>query len=279
MSSSSSKTPFHIVKPSFWPLAVSIFVFTTLLYTILQFHYKNFFDTSFLLTFSIFLIIWTAGSWWFDICIEAFRGGHHTIKVQLGIRLAMALFIISEVMFFFGFFWAFFHSSLAPSVAIGGVWPPQGIQLISAYDVPLLNTAILLFSGILVTWSHRAILSNDFEFALDSLAATIFLALLFTRLQYNEYTDSKFLISDSIYGSCFYLMTGFHGIHVFIGTCFLCVCLVRMESSHFSRYYHFGFEAAIWYWHFVDVVWIFLFFFVYWWGGSVITYVIYFLHG
>jgi len=216
-----------------------------------------------------FFLIWTAGSWWFDITVEASKGGHHTSKVRLGMRMAMALFIVSEIMFFFSFFWTFFHSSLAPVINIGGVWPPLGIDLIGAWGVPLLNTSILLLSGFTVTWSHHAILSNKYEIALDSLAYTIILALLFTRLQLFEYSESSFLISDSVYGSCFYLMTGFHGIHVFIGTCFLLVCLIRMEAGHFSRYYHFGFEAAIWYWHFVDVVWIFLFICVYWWGGNI----------
>jgi heme/copper-type cytochrome/quinol oxidase subunit 3 len=262
-----SSTPFHLVKPSSWPICVGIFLLTSLLYTVMQFHYE-FSDTLSVIYVSSFFVLWTAFSWWFDVCVEAYRGGHHTSKVRSGIRMAMLLFIFSEVMFFFGFFWAFFHSSLAPVYNIGGVWPPQGIDLISPWGVPLLNTVILLTSGATVTKSHHAIIKNQESSLIYNLDLTLILAILFTKLQVMEYSESTFIISDSVYSSIFYLMTGFHGIHVFIGTCFLFVCLIRIEAGHFSRNYHFGFEAAIWYWHFVDVVWILLFICLYWWGGA-----------
>jgi len=269
MSSTTSNTPFHLVKPSLWPFASSTFVLTTLLFVIIQFHYPSYENTSDIFSISTFFLLWTAGSWWFDVCVESYRGGHHTSKVRAGIRMAMALFILSEVMFFVGFFWAFFHSSLSPVYNIGGVWPPIGIDLISPWGVPLLNTIILLTSGATVTRAHHAILKNQNRTVVYNLDLTLILAILFTKLQLMEYTESTFRISDSVYSSIFYLMTGFHGIHVFIGTLFLFVCLIRMELGHFSRNYHFGFEAAIWYWHFVDVVWILLFICLYWWSSPV----------
>ena len=266
MSSRSLTTPFHIVRPSIWPILSSFFVFALFLYLIIFFHYSYELSGN-VICLGIFFLVWSVGSWWFDICIEGYRGGYHTKKVREGLRIAMALFIVSEFMFFFSFFWAFFTSSLAPVYNIGGVWPPQGINLISPWGVPLLNTFILLTSGATVTKSHHAIrLNNSFD-CFVNMELTLLLATLFTKLQLMEYTESSFNISDSVYGSIFYIMTGFHGLHVFIGTSFLFVCFIRYMYGHFSSIYHFGFEAAIWYWHFVDVVWIFLFICLYWWGG------------
>lgn len=260
-------TPFHLVKPSIWPFLTSIFVFTMALYLAITMHY-DFLNSSSVFLSSFCFLVWSAGSWWFDVCIEGFRGGYHTKKVKLGLRMGMALFIVSEVMFFFGFFWAFFASSLAPVFNIGGVWPPVGIHVIGPWGVPLLNTFILLLSGVTVTKAHLALQQDqDLEVVVHFLF-TLVLAFLFTKLQVAEYSQSSFNISDSVYGSLFFLMTGFHGLHVFIGTCFLLVCFFRYESGHFTKVNHFGFEAAIWYWHFVDVVWIFLFICLYWWGGA-----------
>ena len=180
----------------------------------------------------------------------------------------MILFIVSEVMFFFGFFWAFFHSSLSPVPEIGSLWPPMGIDTISAWGVPLLNTIILLSSGITITWAHHAIVCGHRKNAISGLLLTIILALLFTMLQGFEYIDANFTISDSIYGSTFYLATGFHGFHVIIGTIFIIISTIRLINHHFTKEHHFGFEAAAWYWHFVDVVWLFLFVVIYWWGGK-----------
>ena len=170
--------------------------------------------------------------------------------------------------FFFAFFWAFFHSSMAPAIEIGGVWPPLGIETFSPWEVPLLNTLILLTSGATVTVCHNAIIVGEKSISNQSLFATIFLAIFFTGFQVYEYCHASFTISDSVYGSTFFMATGFHGFHVFVGTCFLSVCLYRLHLNHFTRQHHFGFEAAAWYWHFVDVVWLFLFVVVYWWGGN-----------
>ena len=182
--------------------------------------------------------------------------------------MGMLLFIVSEVMFFFAFFWAFFHSSLAPVAEIGGVWPPKAIEVMSPWGIPLLNTIILLTSGATVTWAHEAIIYNRREDALSSLIYTVLYAIYFTAFQVFEYFHAGFTMSDGIYGSVFYMATGFHGFHVFVGTCFLAVCAIRLHNHHFTQNHHFGFEAAAWYWHFVDVVWLFLFVTIYWWGGA-----------
>jgi cytochrome c oxidase subunit 3 len=170
-------------------------------------------------------------------------------------------------MFFFSFFWAFFHSSLSPVFSIGGVWPPVGIEPINPWGVPFLNTLILLCSGFTLTWAHHALFAGGKKQALTALAYTLILAVIFTSLQVFEYQTAPFSISDGIYGSVFYITTGFHGFHVFIGTVFLVVCGLRLLKNHFSRTHHIGFDAAVWYWHFVDVVWLFLFVCVYWWGS------------
>ena len=180
----------------------------------------------------------------------------------------MLLFLLSEVMFFLAFFWAFCHSSLAPTIEIGAVWPPKGIEALSPWEIPFLNTLILLSSGAAVTWAHHAILAGSREQALYGLLATIILAVVFTGFQAMEYIEAPFTISDGIYGSTFYLATGFHGLHVIIGTIFLIICCIREYLGHFTAKHHFGFEAAAWYWHFVDVVWLFLFVSIYWWGGN-----------
>jgi len=162
----------------------------------------------------------------------------------------------------------FFPFSLAPTVEIGAVWPPKGIDVLNPWEIPFLNTVILLSSGAAVTWAHHAIVAGYRQQAIYGLLVTILLASVFTGLQGLEYVEAPFTISDGIYGSTFYLATGFHGFHVFIGTVFLIVCLVRLINFHFTKSHHFGFEAAAWYWHFVDVVWLFLFVAIYWWGGN-----------
>ena len=206
-------------------------------------------------------------TWWRDIVREATFEEQHTFSVQRGLRLGMILFIVSEIMFFFAFFWAFFHSSLSPAFNLGGVWPPEAIQTIQTSGIPLTNTFILLSSGATVTWAHHALIVRAKKQALISLIFTLILATLFTALQGMEYVDAPFNISDSVFGSCFYMATGFHGFHVFVGTCSLFVSFVRIIFNHFTSTHHFGFESAAWYWHFVDVVWLFLFLTVYWWGG------------
>jgi len=161
----------------------------------------------------------------------------------------------------------FFHSSLAPSVELGAIWPPKGIEVLNPWEVPLLNTIILLSSGATVTWAHHSIINGDRYGAILGLFSTVTLAVIFTLLQGMEYFEAPFTIADGIYGTTFFIATGFHGLHVIIGTIFLSICLIRLIKYHFTRHHHFGFEAAAWYFHFVDVVWLFLFVSIYWWGA------------
>lgn len=256
---------FHLVDPSPWPLVASIgaLCLTSGLVLFMQKMIGGFslFLTGFCL---ILLVMYT---WWRDIVREATFEEHHTVAVQRGLRLGMILFIVSEIMFFFAFFWGFFHSSLSPAFSIGGVWPPKAIIAIDTYTVPLTNTFLLLSSGATVTWAHHAIILGAKRHVIISLIYTILLASLFTYFQGLEYVTAPFDISDGIYGSCFYLATGFHGFHVFVGTIALLISFVRIVLGQQTTNHHFGFESAIWYWHFVDVVWLFLFINIYWWGN------------
>jgi heme/copper-type cytochrome/quinol oxidase subunit 3 len=258
--------PFHLVDPRPWPLVASTAAGTILCGAVMWFHGYN--GGGATLAFGMLGVLFVMYAWWRDIIREATFEGQHTSMVQLRMRFGIILFIASEVMFFFAFFWAFFHSSMNPVPELGSVWPPKGVEAIDAWGFPFLNTVLLLSSGATCTWRHHAILSGDMPGARISLIFTIILAAIFTGVQALEYCTASFTISDSVFGSTFYIATGFHGFHVFIGTTFLTVCLFRLISNHFSQQHHFGFEAAAWYWHFVDVVWLFLFVAVYWWGGA-----------
>ena len=257
---------FHLVDVSVMPIATASTALTTVIGGVMYFHgYSLGYPT---LMFGMFTLIMCFFLWWRDVVSEATFEGVHTNIVQLGMRYGMILFIASEVMFFFGFFWAFFAASLAPTVELGNIWPPKGIVTFNALDIPLLNTLILLCSGVTITYSHHAITAGNKLQAVWGLVLTVVLAVIFTGFQAYEYATAPFVISDGIYGSTFYMATGFHGFHVFIGTCFLTVCLVRLLLNHFTSTHHFGFEAAAFYWHFVDVVWLFLYVAVYFWGGN-----------
>ena len=255
--------PYHPVDQSPWPLtgAISALMMTSGL--ILWFHTKSLS----LLIAGFILLIATMVNWWRDVVRESTFQGWHTAVVEKGLRYGMILFITSEVCFFFAFFWAFFHRSLAPTVEIGVTWPPTGITPLKPFLVPLLNTAVLLSSGVTITWSHHRILAGNRSESIQALFLTIALGAYFTVLQAWEYLDSPFTIADRIYGSTFFVATGFHGLHVIIGTTFLFICFLRLVNHHFSAHHHFGFEAAAWYWHFVDVVWLFLYVCIYWWGS------------
>lgn len=255
---------FHLVDPSPWPVTTAFAAFVMLNGSVMYFHSIK--GGQLVMFLGLISVILTMTIWWRDVIREATFEGHHTKAVQTGLRYGMILFIVSEVMFFFAFFWAFFHSSLAPTVEIGSIWPPEAIHPFNPWDVPLLNTIILLTSGATVTWAHHAITTGIRYEAIYGLILTVFLALIFTALQVFEYKEAAFNIADGIYGSTFFMATGFHGFHVIIGTLFLTVCLVRLIKYHFTTTHHFGFEAAAWYWHFVDVVWLFLFVSIYWWG-------------
>lgn len=256
---------FHLVDPSPWPIITALGTFILTYGAALYLH--GYVPGSFLYKFGIILILLMMYTWWRDIVREGTLEGQHTLKVQNGLKLGMLLFIASEVMFFFAFFWAFFHSSFNPSVFIGSVWPPVFLSTLDPWKVPLLNTLILLASGAAVTWAHHSIVWGSKPYACIGLIITISLATIFTCLQYLEYITALFNLSDGVYGATFYIATGFHGFHVFIGTCFLFICFLRVYFNQFTTSHHFGFEAAAWYWHFVDVVWLFLFITIYWWGS------------
>jgi cytochrome c oxidase subunit 3 len=257
---------FHLVDPSALPFITSIAALCLTSGSVLYFHgYVGGLESTF---FGFFCVLICFFLWWRDVVRESTYEGHHTNIVQLGLRYGMLLFIVSEVMFFFAFFWAFFAAALAPVIEIGSIWPPKGIDTFNPIEVPLLNTLLLLCSGATVTYAHHAITAGNKIEAVFGLVLTIILAVLFTALQGFEYVSATFTISDGIFGSTFFMATGFHGFHVAIGTIFLTVCLIRLLLNQFSIQHHFGFEAAAFYWHFVDVVWLFLYIAVYFWGGS-----------
>nr|YP_214827.1 cytochrome c oxidase subunit III [Pseudocarcinus gigas]AAT52155.1 cytochrome c oxidase subunit III [Pseudocarcinus gigas] len=250
--------PYHLVDMSPWPITGSISAMMLTTGLIKWFHQYN----MNLLILSLAATLLTMIQWWRDVTREGTYQGLHTSLVVKGLRWGMILFIVSEVLFFFSFFWAFFHSSLAPTIEIGMYWPPSGIQPFNPFQIPLLNTTILLSSGATVTWAHHAIMESNHSQAIQSLGLTILLGVYFTMLQAFEYIEASFTIADSVFGSTFFVATGFHGLHVIIGTSFLFICFLRLFNCHFSSFHHVGFEAAAWYWHFVDVVWLFLYVFI-----------------
>nr|WDE87260.1 cytochrome oxidase subunit 3 [Setophaga virens]WDE87262.1 cytochrome oxidase subunit 3 [Setophaga virens] len=254
---------YHMVDPSPWPILGAASALLTTSGLTMWFHYNS----PRLLILGLISTILVMFQWWRDIVRESTFQGHHTPTVQKGLRYGMALFIASEAFFFLGFFWAFFHSSLAPTPELGGQWPPVGIKPLNPMEVPLLNTAILLASGVTVTWAHHSITEANRKQAIQALSLTVLLGFYFTALQAMEYYEAPFSIADGVYGSTFFVTTGFHGLHVIIGSTFLLVCLLRLIKYHFTSNHHFGFEAAAWYWHFVDVVWLFLYISIYWWGS------------
>ncbi|MCB1378479.1 MAG: cytochrome c oxidase subunit 3 [Alphaproteobacteria bacterium] len=267
---------YHLVDPSPWPFVGSVSAFVMALGAILWMH-----NTAGPAVMIIGLagVLYTMFMWWRDVIREA-NAGDHTPVVGIHLRYGMLMFIASEVMFFVAWFWAFFDASLftgehiqsARVAATGGVWPPTGVAVFDPWHLPLINTLILLTSGTTVTWAHHALLNNDRQGLKWGLVATIALGVLFTTVQAYEYGHAAFAFSrehgGNIYGSTFFMATGFHGAHVLIGTLFLIVCLFRAMAGHFTPKQHFGFEAAAWYWHFVDVVWLFLFACIYIWGSA-----------
>ena len=259
--SGEAKHQYHLVEPSPWPLVGSMAAFVLTLGGVLYMHENAYGMPT--MGVGLMLVLATMFYWWRDIIREAEYQGHHTPIVQIGMRYGMLLFISSEVMFFVAFFWAFFDRALFPA---GGIWPPEGIVTFDPFDLPLINTLVLLLSGCTVTWAHHAIVEGNRRDFMIGLGLTVGLGMLFTALQALEYSHAPFAFSDGIYPSVFYMATGFHGFHVIIGTLFLAVCMWRGALGHFTPKQHFGFEAAAWYWHFVDVVWLFLFVAVYIWG-------------
>ena len=273
---------YHILPPDIWPLVGSLSAGTMFGGLVMWMHKMP--AGTYVGLLGLAGVILTFYSWWANVVREA-HAGDHTPVVQLHLRYGMILFIASEVMFFVGWFWAWFDYSLFPQpltideagavtnligqsgAAAVTMWPPKGLEVIDPFAFPLLNTLILLCSGTTVTWAHHALIHGDRDGLKKGLWATILLGALFTSIQAYEYVHAPFAFAGTNYGAAFYMATGFHGFHVLVGTIFLIVCLIRANKGHFTPRQHFGFEAAAWYWHFVDVVWLFLFIVVYVWGG------------
>lgn len=276
---------YHLVEPSRWPFVGSLSAFIMAIGAIFWMHGYGWWQTGEGITFGaqpadaslafgtawiffvgLFGVLFTMYGWWSDVVREANQGDHTTV-VGIGLRYGMILFIASEVMFFVAWFWAYFNAALFPNEAIGGVWPPEGIETFDPFHLPLLNTLILLLSGTTVTWAHHALIEGDRDGLKQGLWLTVLLGAFFSCVQAYEYSHAAFAFSNAeggnIYSSTFFMATGFHGFHVLVGTIFLAVCLFRAYRGHFTPKQHFGFEAAAWYWHFVDVVWLFLFIFIY----------------
>ena len=258
---------YHILNPSPWPMAMSMAVLAMAAGAVGWMHETSWGQLTFWPGFAA--VVACFYFWWRSVVHEA-NTGDHTPVVQLHHRYGMILFIASEVMFFVAWFWAYFNAALYPSSheGIGGVWPPEGIEVLDPFVFPLLNTLILLLSGTTVTWAHHALIHGDRKGLKQGLWVTIGLGLLFSVVQAYEYHHAAFGMADNIYGASFYMATGFHGFHVVVGTIFLIVCLARTYKGDFTPTQHFGFEAAAWYWHFVDVVWLFLFIAIYVWGSN-----------
>nr|YP_010987696.1 cytochrome c oxidase subunit III [Psyllopsis discrepans]WON66128.1 cytochrome c oxidase subunit 3 [Psyllopsis discrepans] len=253
---------YHLVDPSPWPMIISIIILNYTMFSIKFFNLKQWN----LMTLTMIMILWVMLLWWRDIQRESTFQGNHTNTVIVSMKYGMLLFIASEILFFFSFFWSFFHHSLSPNQELGLQWPPFNIKSFNPLNIPLMNTIILLSSGISVTWAHSSMCLNNLSQTKKSMIITIIMGMYFSMLQMYEYLEAPFCISDSVYGSTFFITTGFHGIHVLIGTLFLIHSYTRMSNLHFSNQHHLGMEMAIWYWHFVDVVWLFLYISIYWWG-------------
>jgi cytochrome c oxidase subunit 3 len=266
---------YHLVDPSPWPAVGSVSAFILAVGAVTWMHH-SFPAAPYIFAAGAIGVLYTMIAWWTDVVNEAERGGYHTPVVQISHRYGMILFIASEVMFFVAWFWAYFSTALFPTDVhqvmradvLGHVWPPKGIETFSPWHLPLLNTLILLTSGTTVTWAHHALLHDDRKGLVWGLVLTILLGLTFTGVQAYEYMHAPFHYAGHIYGATFFMATGFHGAHVIIGSIFLIVCLIRAMAGQFTPKQHLGFEFAAWYWHFVDVVWLFLFACIYVWGSG-----------
>lgn len=261
--------PSHLVERSLWPILLSFSLFSMAISAVEYMH--GYSTGGILLRGALVLTIMGMALWWKDVIIEATFEGHHTNKVKSGIMQGFILFVISEVMVFLSVFWAYGHSSLSPAVELGLIWPPAGITPLDAFAIPFLNTLLLLSSGAYITWGHHALILNNRKAVLTGTFITIILALIFTYLQYVEYTESGFTFADSVYGSVFYATTGLHGAHVLVGTIFILIQYLRIINYHATTTHHLGLESSILYWHFVDIVWLLLFGVVYYWGGSILN--------
>ena len=261
--------PYHLVEPSPWPFVGTMAAFALVAGGVMYMH--DIAGGPWVMLLGALAVVFTMFVWWRDVLKEGYHGDH-TDVVSRGLRLGMALFIASEVLFFVAWFWAYFWGALNPPDTVETFWPPLDVEPVPTWDIPFLNTMILLLSGTTVTWAHHELREGNRKATFQALVVTVVLGVLFTSLQAYEYVHAiheGFTISDGIFGSTFYMATGFHGFHVLIGTAFLAVNMVRAYYASLVPEKHVGFEAAAWYWHFVDVVWLFLFVWVYWWGGTI----------
>lgn len=256
-------SPFLAVQTSFWPFLLCLTMFSLATNFVFWFRFKL---SIINVLFSLIVVTTIAFLWWKDFMRERIVG-YHTHKLEYRLRIRILFFILSEVCFFVSFFWAFYDASIAPTIDIGISWPPKGITPLSVYSVPLLNTVILLTRGITVTWAHHALINNFYNKTALRLLITVLLGAYFIVMQFVEYNEASFAMADGVYGSTFFMATGFHGIHVTIGALFLLYVLINLIQGKLLYNHHFSFEAAAWYWHFVDVVWLILFLSVYWWGS------------
>lgn len=258
--------PYMLVENSIWPATTAVSALSLLLGSIMLFHMKiGGLELVLLSTISLLISFYF---WWKEVIIEGTYQGLHNLKVQKNLTLGFLLFVVSEALIFFSFFFAYFYNSLIPSVNVGGVWPPVGIETLDASAIPLLNTVILFMSGISVTASQHYIVSKNRKNAILYLLLTVILGVIFLYFQYYEYKNSLFTISDSVFGASFFLLTGFHGFHVLIGVLFLFVSLIRLIAYHYSENHFLNATFASIYYHFVDVVWILLFAVIYCWGSG-----------
>ncbi|MDA8233175.1 MAG: cytochrome c oxidase subunit 3 [Magnetospirillum sp.] len=256
--------PYHLVEPSPWPATGAIGAFVLAYGAVTFFHDRA---KPWVMLAGFALVLFTMAMWWRDVIREAQIQRAHTPVVRRGLRVGMGLFIASEVMFFVAFFWAFFNSASKTNPQITQ-WPPASIHPLHTWSIPFLNTLVLLSSGLAVNWAHHSLRQGNRDGLVRGLLLAVVLGLCFLSLQAYEYGNAAFGFTQGIYPSVFYMATGFHGFHVFVGACFLTVCLLRARRGDFTPGQHVGFEAAAWYWHFVDVVWLFLFVWVYWWGNG-----------
>nr|YP_010180064.1 cytochrome c oxidase subunit 3 [Saprochaete ingens]QUX32910.1 cytochrome c oxidase subunit 3 [Magnusiomyces ingens]QUX32932.1 cytochrome c oxidase subunit 3 [Saprochaete ingens] len=257
--------PFHLVENSPWPILTSFSMFGLAMNTALTSH--GYIGNSWWVMLSMINVTYMLFLWFRDIISEGTYLGNHTLAVRNGMNLGFMLFMVSECMFFLGMFWAFGHSALNPTVELGGVWPPLGMEAIGPTELPLLNTMLLLSSGATLTYSHHYLINGNRWHALFGLFITVLLAVMFMMCQYIEYTTASFTMSDGVFGSVFYLGTGFHGFHVLMGMIMLSISYWRMWNYHSTNNHHLGFHTSVLYYHFVDVVWLILFMLVYWWGS------------
>ncbi|MEO6015180.1 MAG: cytochrome c oxidase subunit 3 [Devosia sp.] len=266
---------YHLVNPSPWPFVGSISAFIMAIGAIWFFKTRvTETPQPWLLLIGFAGVLYTMYAWWSDVVKESITGDH-TPVVKMHHRYGMILFIASEIMFFVAWFWAYFdqffrHDDVEQYSRVdfmGATWPPHGVELFDPFHLPLFNTLILLTSGTTVTWAHHALIHNDKQGLKAGLWLTIILGAMFTCVQALEYSRAGFAYSGNIYGATFFMATGFHGFHVLIGTIFLTVCLIRAYVGNLTEKHHLGFEFAAWYWHFVDVVWLFLFAAIYVWGS------------